>query len=206
MRVELPEELPALSADSGHAVADLIDRTIALGIGYDLSRLKPDLCMVAEVGEDESCFGDGTLSPEEFVAARRVELTPHGLAAFWEAHSPDVLTPAAAAAIALVEERYLPAHDDATSSPRVQAVLERIRAIPPGFVRTYGDVSPGAPRFAGSVLHDCGDSVPWHRVVRADGSLTKGARQRRLLEDEGVPFRGERVVMAIARLDPLDAA
>jgi methylated-DNA-protein-cysteine methyltransferase related protein len=43
-------------------------------------------------------------------------------------------------------------------------------------------------------------------VVRADGSLAKGARQRRLLEDEGVPFRGERVVLSRARLDDLDAA
>jgi methylated-DNA-protein-cysteine methyltransferase related protein len=86
-------------------------------------------------------------------------------------------------------------------------VLRRVRAIPPGFVRTYGDVSPGAPRFAGRVLHDLGDdTVPWHRVVRADGSLAQGDRQRRLLLSEGVPFRGERVEMAVARLDPLDAA
>ena len=32
--------------------------------------------------------------------------------------------------------------------------------------------------------------LPWHRVVRADGSLAVGERQRRLLEAEGVPFRG----------------
>ena len=37
-------------------------------------------------------------------------------------------------------------------SDRAERVLERIRDIPPGFVRTYGDVSPGAPRFAGTVL------------------------------------------------------
>ena len=80
-------------------------------------------------------------------------------------------------------------------------MLERVRATPPGFVRTYGDVSPGAPRFAGAVLSDCHDpSVPWHRVVRADGSLAKGARQRRLLEEEGSPFRGQRVDMRAARL------
>jgi methylated-DNA-protein-cysteine methyltransferase-like protein len=80
-------------------------------------------------------------------------------------------------------------------------ILERIRAIPPGFVRAYGDVSPGAPRHAGAVLSDChDDSVPWFRVVRADGSLAKGARQRALLEAEGVPFRGDRVDMRVARL------
>ena len=84
---------------------------------------------------------------------------------------------------------------------RAARVLDRIRATPPGFVRTYGDVSPGAPRFAGTVLsagHP--DDVPWHRIVRADGSLAKGARQRALLEAEGVPFRGQRVDMRVAHL------
>ena len=84
---------------------------------------------------------------------------------------------------------------------RTEKVLARIRDTPPGFVRAYGDVSPGAPRFAGSVLAACDDpDVPWHRIVRADGSLAKGERQRRLLDAEGVPFRGERVDMRIARL------
>jgi alkylated DNA nucleotide flippase Atl1 len=80
-------------------------------------------------------------------------------------------------------------------------ILDRVRATPAGFVRTYGDISPGAPRVAGAVLHECHDPrVPWHRVVRADGSLAKGARQRVLLESEGVPFRGSRVDMRVARL------
>ena len=86
-------------------------------------------------------------------------------------------------------------------SQRARKVLDRIRATPPGFVRAYGDVSPGAPRRAGAVLFACDDpTVPWHRVVRADGSLAKGERQRALLEDEGVPFAGERVDMHAARL------
>jgi methylated-DNA-protein-cysteine methyltransferase-like protein len=84
---------------------------------------------------------------------------------------------------------------------REERVLERIRAIPEGFVRAYGDVSPGAPRFAGTVLSWCEDpTVPWWRVVRADGSLAKGARQRARLEEEGIPFVGERVDMRAARL------
>jgi alkylated DNA nucleotide flippase Atl1 len=86
-------------------------------------------------------------------------------------------------------------------TPRAYAVLDRIRAIPEGFVSAYGDVSPGAPRFAGTVLHATDDpQLPWWRVVRADGSLAKGARQRRLLEAEGVPFSGDRVDMRLARL------
>lgn len=68
-------------------------------------------------------------------------------------------------------------------------------------MRSYGDVSPGAPRLTGAVLSACDDpDLPWHRIVRADGSLAKGARQRALLEAEGVPFRGERVDMRQARL------
>lgn len=80
-------------------------------------------------------------------------------------------------------------------------MLARIREIPEGFVRAYSDVSPGAPRNAGRVLFECDDpAVPWHRVVRADGSLAKGDRQRKLLEAEGVPFHGDRVDMRAARL------
>ncbi|HEU4701364.1 MAG TPA: MGMT family protein [Conexibacter sp.] len=84
---------------------------------------------------------------------------------------------------------------------REALILDRVRATPEGFVRSYGDVSPGAPRVAGAVLSACDDpSVPWHRIVRADGSLAKGARQRALLEAEGVPFVGSRVDMRAARL------
>jgi methylated-DNA-protein-cysteine methyltransferase-like protein len=71
-----------------------------------------------------------------------------------------------------------------------------VRAVPEGFVTTYGELCPGAPRFAGAVLAAYGDrDAPWQRIVRADGSLAKGDRQRRLLEEEGVPFVGERVDM-----------
>jgi alkylated DNA nucleotide flippase Atl1 len=79
-------------------------------------------------------------------------------------------------------------------------VLARIRQVPEGFVRAYGDVSPGAPRFAGAVLAQTDEDVPWWRIVHADGSLAKGERQRALLDAEGVPFRGEKVDMRIARL------
>jgi methylated-DNA-protein-cysteine methyltransferase related protein len=90
--------------------------------------------------------------------------------------------------------------DNRRSGSRAEEVLERVREIPAGFVRTYGDVSPEAPRFAGTVLFECDDpDLPWWRVVRADGSLAKGARQRQMLIAEGVPFRGDRVDMEAAR-------
>jgi len=71
-------------------------------------------------------------------------------------------------------------------------------------VRTYRDLSPGAPRLTGAVLSRADDpALPWHRVVRADGSLAKGERQRVLLEAEGVPFDAHgRVELCVARLRP----
>ncbi len=73
--------------------------------------------------------------------------------------------------------------------------------MPEGFVSAYGDLWPPAPRLAGHVLAACDDpSVPWQRIVHADGSLAVGERQRRLLEAEQVPFRGRRVRMDIARV------
>jgi methylated-DNA-protein-cysteine methyltransferase related protein len=80
-------------------------------------------------------------------------------------------------------------------------ILRRARAVPPGFVSTYGDLCPAAPRAAGRALSECDDpAVPWQRIVRADGSIAKGERQRRLLEAEGVPFRGTRVDLDRARV------
>jgi alkylated DNA nucleotide flippase Atl1 len=78
-------------------------------------------------------------------------------------------------------------------------VLERVRSVPAGRVTTYGDLWPGAPRAAGAVLAAARDpDLPWQRIVRADGSLPKGERQRALLEREGVPFNGARVDMRAA--------
>jgi methylated-DNA-protein-cysteine methyltransferase-like protein len=88
------------------------------------------------------------------------------------------------------------------TTPRARAVLDRVRAIPPGFVAAYSDVDTSAPRFVGTVLAACADpGVPWHRVVRADGSLTQGERQAALLEAEGIPLTGgpRRVDVRLAR-------
>jgi methylated-DNA-protein-cysteine methyltransferase related protein len=82
---------------------------------------------------------------------------------------------------------------------RKQEILALARSVPEGFVTTYGDLCPEAPRFAGAVMASCEDnSVPWHRVVRADGSLAVGERQRALLEAEGVPFTGALVDLRAA--------
>lgn len=85
---------------------------------------------------------------------------------------------------------------------RQERIKDLIRKLPEGFVATYGDLCPEAPRLPGRVLATStdDDSLPWFRVVRADGSLAQGRRQRRLLRREGIPFKGERVDMDVARI------
>jgi methylated-DNA-protein-cysteine methyltransferase-like protein len=87
-----------------------------------------------------------------------------------------------------------------TPDQRAAQILARVRAIPPGFVRTYGDVDPKAPRLVGHVLATTRARVPWHRLVRADGSVPMGETQRARLRREGVPLRGGRVDLARARI------
>jgi alkylated DNA nucleotide flippase Atl1 len=83
---------------------------------------------------------------------------------------------------------------------RAERIVERVRAIPEGFVRTYGDIDPGAPRLVGRILATTKESVPWHRVVRADGTAPIGARQLARLRREGVPIQGDRVDLSQSRL------
>jgi methylated-DNA-protein-cysteine methyltransferase-like protein len=80
-------------------------------------------------------------------------------------------------------------------------IVALVRSIPEGFVRTYGDIDAAAPRLVGQVLSTTHD-LPWQRVVRSDGSIPMGERQRKLLRKEGVPLRGDRVDLSQARLPP----
>jgi methylated-DNA-protein-cysteine methyltransferase related protein len=89
----------------------------------------------------------------------------------------------------------------AAPEARRARIIERVRAIPEGFVRTYGDIDRNAPRLVGRVLSEQ-DGLPWHRVVRADGTLAQGRAQRELLRREGVPMVGGRVDLRQARLPP----
>jgi len=77
-----------------------------------------------------------------------------------------------------------------------------VRAIPPGFVRTYADIDPSAPRMVGRLLATTHEDLPWHRVVRADGSVPMGAAQLELLRRERVPMHGDRVDLHQARFPP----
>jgi alkylated DNA nucleotide flippase Atl1 len=95
-----------------------------------------------------------------------------------------------------------------------QAILRCVESIPRGSVMTYGDIAEycgaNTPRLVGHVLSVDGGTVPWHRVVRADGTLAthKSDRQHDLLAAEGVAFRGDRVDLPRFRWDgrqPMDA-
>jgi alkylated DNA nucleotide flippase Atl1 len=86
-------------------------------------------------------------------------------------------------------------------------ILACIESIPAGKVMSYGDVADyvGArsARLVGRVLAMDGGSVPWHRVLRADGSLARHlyTEQRQRLLAEGVRFDGDRVRLADHRWD-----
>jgi methylated-DNA-protein-cysteine methyltransferase related protein len=82
-----------------------------------------------------------------------------------------------------------------------ETIYARLRRVPAGFVTTYGDLSPGAPRHAGRALSQLQrEDVPWWRVVRSDGTWPKGSEQRARLLAEDVPICGRRVVMQEARI------
>jgi methylated-DNA-protein-cysteine methyltransferase related protein len=83
---------------------------------------------------------------------------------------------------------------------RRDRILERIRAIPKGHVRTYGDIDPASPRLVGRILATTHEDLPWYRVVHADGSVPMGARQLELLRRERIPMRGDRVDLSQARI------
>ncbi|MGH7763055.1 MAG: MGMT family protein [Candidatus Dormibacteraceae bacterium] len=94
---------------------------------------------------------------------------------------------------------HKPPTADRDRRSRITGIIDRIRRIPPGRVQTYGGIDPGAPRLVGHVLATTQQRLPWHRVVRADGSMAKGERQRELLRKEGVALRGDRVDLERSR-------
>jgi methylated-DNA-[protein]-cysteine S-methyltransferase len=83
-------------------------------------------------------------------------------------------------------------------------VLDAVRAIPAGKVKTYGQVAndagcPGAARAVGTLMkNNYLDDVPCHRVVKSNGEVgdyNRGgpAEKFQILICEGVRFVGKRV-------------
>lgn len=84
---------------------------------------------------------------------------------------------------------------DVDQEEYVERVLSLVERIPVGRVTTYGAIASavgvGGPRQVGRVMSLYGGSVPWWRVVHADGSLPVchdgGARAHHV--GEGTAFR-----------------
>ena len=98
-------------------------------------------------------------------------------------------------------------------TPFAESVLDLVEQIPPGRVMAYGDVATvlgsGGARAVGTVMARFGSGVPWHRVIRSDGSPPAGheAEALRRHRREGTPLvaSGTRVDIAAARWWPADA-
>ena len=84
---------------------------------------------------------------------------------------------------------------------RYARIYALAREVPAGRVASYGQIARMAgctARMAGYAMAalPAGSDVPWHRVINSQGSISarRGgggeARQRRLLESEGVRFDG----------------
>lgn len=88
-----------------------------------------------------------------------------------------------------------------------ERILACVEAIPAGRVMSYGDVAECAgartPRLVGHVLRHDGGSVPWHRVLHADGTFADHLRdeQRQRLIAEGVRVTAGRVDLRVYRWD-----
>lgn len=97
-------------------------------------------------------------------------------------------------------------NEQADPSGFVELVLAVVESIPVGSVMSYGDVADyvgsHAPRQVGQVMARYGASVPWHRVLRSDGTPAPSVahRQLALLAAEGVPIANGRVAMREARV------
>ncbi|HEX7160637.1 MAG TPA: MGMT family protein [Trebonia sp.] len=83
-------------------------------------------------------------------------------------------------------------------------VREAVIAIPAGSVASYADIGKRigiGPRQVGRAMSLLDDSVPWWRVVHADGTPASchDGQALELLNDEGTPMHGGRVDMKRAR-------
>lgn len=76
------------------------------------------------------------------------------------------------------------------------SVYEIVSQIPYGKVISYGKIAamlgnPRAARQVGWAMRSCPNELPWHRVVKADGSVAGGVYadlRRAMLENENIPF------------------
>ena len=92
-------------------------------------------------------------------------------------------------------------------TPQQQMIWQTVAAIPRGRVATYGQVAamaglPGAARQVGTALKKLppGSTVPWHRVVNAQGKISLPTGSRGFKEQQA-RLQQEGVVIAAGKLD-----
>ncbi|HEY0495354.1 MAG TPA: MGMT family protein [Kutzneria sp.] len=89
-----------------------------------------------------------------------------------------------------------------------ERMREAIKDVPAGRVSTYGDIAAmvGAPspRMVGALLSEDGHDLPWHRILRANGTPSPhiAAEQLARLRAEGVLADGQRVNLKKYRWQP----
>ncbi|MCX6462419.1 MAG: MGMT family protein [Pseudonocardiales bacterium] len=82
----------------------------------------------------------------------------------------------------------------------VERVREVVRAVPPGETTTYGEIAaraglPGRARLVGRILAEDGHDLPWHRVLRADGTCAP-----HVAREQAARLRAEGVLLVDGRL------
>jgi methylated-DNA-protein-cysteine methyltransferase-like protein len=88
-------------------------------------------------------------------------------------------------------------------------IWKAVRGVRKGRVATYGQIARicglrGHARLVGYALHNLppNSGIPWHRIINSKGMIslprhTGGyERQKKLLEQEGIVFRNEKVDLA----------
>ena len=89
-----------------------------------------------------------------------------------------------------------------------ERVRELIAGVPAGTVATYGDIATLAgapsPRMVGAILAEDGHDLPWHRILRANGTPAPHLVHEQLerLRAEGVLADGQRVDLRKYRWRP----
>lgn len=92
-----------------------------------------------------------------------------------------------------------------TSDAEIEQVRELVAAIPPGRVSTYGDIAAAVglstPRTVAWIMRTDSADLPWHRVLRANGTPAPHLAHRQLeeLRAEGCPMVDGRIDMRRAR-------
>lgn len=87
----------------------------------------------------------------------------------------------------------------------IDDVRDAVRVIPAGSVASYGDLAEqigvGARQVGHAMSMITDESVPWWRVVHADGTPASchNGRAAALLRSEGTPMNRSRVAMDLAR-------